>query len=271
MRLPRNRSLGKALLALLFASAPLFAAATASVPSDSAEAPRRIPPIGPVFREVRSTPYPGGALYLSRGIAGAFLGGQTRNMGEDQSLFQWQGEVAYFYTPWFSAGAGFLVTAGEPSDTAQKVHNRYFLHVRFHKAWNGLAIYAGPRIGLDNLNVLTGSSNTDSLVRVPIQNTNAGLGFDVGGGWKFSRWVGLTFGGAAEYSLVGEENSLFGNNLNIHLLPGLAFDILAFSDHLRELVPALYITLEYQSGFLLFERGQHRREEAGIGGISLAF
>jgi hypothetical protein len=179
--------------------------------------------------------------------------------------------VSYFYNSWLSAGAGFLITAGEPSDTAQKVHNRYFIHARFHKAWNGLAIYAGPRIGLDNLNVLTGSSNPDSLVRVPIKNSNAGLGLDVGGGWKFSRWVGLTFGGAAEYSLVGEEGSFLGNNLNLHLLPGLAVDLLAFSDRMRQLVPALYFMAEYQSGFLLFEQGGHRHEQAGVCGISLAF
>jgi hypothetical protein len=239
-------------------------------PADTEAAPRRIPEItGPVFHETRSTPYPGGALYLSRGISGSFMGGKNQNLGDKQSLFQWQGEVAYFYSSWLSAGAGFLITAGEPSDSAQKVHNRYFLHVRAHKAWNKVALYGGPRLGLDNLNLLRGSA--DSAIRRPIKDSNMGLGIDLGGGWKFSRWVGLTFGAAINYSLVGEQGSFLGNEMNIHLLPGIAVDVLAFTDGLRELVPALYLSVEYQSGFLLFERAARRNDRAGIFGISLAF
>lgn len=238
---------------------------------DSDEAPRRIPEVtGPVFREVRSIPYPGGALYLTRGIAGAFMGGKVRNLGEQQSLFQWQGEVSYYYTSFFSGGAGFKITAGEPSDTAQKIQNRYFLHARFHKSFDDFAFFIGPDLALDNLNVLKGSP-TDSVLQKPFRNTNAGVGLEAGGGWKFSRWVGLTFGGQTEYSLVGEQGSILGNALDIHLLPGIAVDLLSFTDTLRELVPAFYFSLEYQAGYLLFERGQKRHDHAVIGGLSVAF
>jgi hypothetical protein len=257
-------------MSMLALGVACFAQALFAADPDPETAPvRRIPPVtAPVFHEVRSTPYPGGSLYLSRGIAGAFMGGKTRQ-GTQSYLFQWQGEVAYFYTPWFSAGAGFLITAGEPSSKSSEVRNRYFIHMRFHKIWNKLALYAGPKVGMDNLNVL--SESDTSFIRDRIKNTQPSLGIDLGGGWKFSRWVGLTFGVANSYSFVGQKGSFLENELNVHLLPGLAIDLLAFTDTMRELVPAMYLSAEFQSGFLLFEKGARRNDQAGILGISLAF
>jgi|GEM_PF-7122895 len=72
---------------------------------DFEEPPKRIPDVtGPVFLEVRSIPYPNGAIYVNRGITGSFLGGKHQNLGEAQSLFQWQGELGYCYSPSFSGG-----------------------------------------------------------------------------------------------------------------------------------------------------------------------
>ena len=240
---------------------------------DSEDVPKHIPDSTSLdSRAGQSIPYPAGALYIRRGICGAFLGGKHRNMGEQQSLYQWQGEVGYFYTPWFSGGVGFRIKAGEPSDTKQKILNRYFLLTRFHKAWTKTAIYIGPQLGLDNLNVLNGSpTGTDSIIQVPIRNTNASLGLDIGGGWKFSRWVGLTLGSNLEYSLVGEEGLPNNNSLNIHVNPGLALNILAFTDHLRNLVPAMYVNVEFQAGFLLLEKNRHRNDQAAVLGIGFAF
>lgn len=237
--------------------------------------PRPIPAIGgQVFREVRSIPYPGGAVYLQRGISGAFMGGKYKNLGQDQSLYQWQGEIGYFYLPWLSAGLGFKINAGEPTALEQKVFNRYYINMRFHKPWTRFALYAGPQLGLDNLNVLSGTPPADTLgavIEEPIRNTNAGLGLEIGAGYKFARWAGFTMGSVAEYSLVGDRNSMFGNDLNLRLIPGLAIDVLAFTDTLRELVPALYINTEVQVGFLLFQRGRHRSDQAFLLGVSLAF
>jgi hypothetical protein len=255
-------------------SASMKAAPADSESRDEGEdAPKRIPDVtGKVFHEVLSIPYPNGAIYLSRGISGAFLGGKHHNLGDPQSLFQWQGEIGYFYTPWFSGGAGYKIIAGEPSNTEQKIVNRYFLLTRFHKAWNRVAIYAGPQLALDNLNVLSGAQTaSDSVLRAPIKNTNAGLGLDLGLGWKFSRWVGFTMGSNVQYSLVGEEDSKNNNALNLHILPGFAVDILSFTETLRELVPAMYVTVEFQEGFLLFEKSGHRNDQAAIMGIGLAF
>lgn len=240
------------------------------------EPPRPIPAVeGPVFREVRSIPYPTGALYVERGISGAFLGGKYQNLGDEQSLFQWQGEMGYFYTRWLSAGLAFKIRAGEPDTTKQEVFNRYYAHLRFHKNWARAAIYIGPQIGVDNLNILTGTPDKDSVVGTvierPINNTNAGLGIESGMGWKFARWGGATLGAIAEYSLVGTTNSLFGNDLNLRLVPGLAIDVLSFTDTLRELVPALYVNMEFSTGFLLFQRGGKNNDQAFMLGVGLAF
>lgn len=254
----------------------------ASIPADEdsadfEEPPTRIPDVtGPIFREVRSIPYPNGAIYVNRGLTASFLGGKHQNLGEAQSLFQWQGELGYFYTPNFSGGVAFRITAGEPSNTEQKIRNRYFVEGRFHKAWSTTAFYIGPQIGLDNLNILNDRADTAALkgtltkaIPASINPTNASLGLDMGAGWKFSRWVGATLGTTFEYSLVSEEGT--ANSLNLHINPGFAVDILSFSDSLRNLVPAMYLVVEFQGGYLLFEKNQYRTDRAAILGISLVF
>ena len=268
-----------ALMACAVCSLEAAAISPVAAPADSGDdpddAPKRPPQSdGPAIRVVRSVPYPAGAMHLDRGITGAFLGGKHQNMGEQQSLYQWQGEVGYYYQPWFSGAVAFRIKAGEPSDKRQKILNRYFLLMRFHKAWSNTAVYIGPQLGLDNLNVLDGTPNIKdsvSIIRKPIDTTNASLSLDIGGGWKFSRWVGATLGSSLEYSLVGEEGLPHNNSLNIHVSPGIAVDVLAFTESFRELVPALYINVEFQVGFLLLEKNRHRHDQAAILGIGLAF
>jgi hypothetical protein len=247
--------------------------ASAATPSDAAPAAvdndKDAEPGRTGSRKLKSIAYPNGALYMRRGITGAFLGGQHKNQGEG-SLYQWQGELGYFYTPYFSGGTGFKITAGEPSDSAQKIFNRYFLNVRLHHAWDAVAIYAGLQLGMGNLNILT-SSPSDSLIKAPIKNTKPTLGLDLGGGWKFSRYIGFTLGNNIEYSLVDEAGVGTTNALNIHVNPGLALDILAFTDNLNELVPAFYFYFEFQRGFLIFEKGNRRQDQSGVLGVGLAF
>jgi hypothetical protein len=263
---PFPNSILRPVAVLFLALLAAFQPARAQEDVDEEDTPRPIPSQkGQVFREIRSIPYPGGALYINRGLAGAFRGGKYQNFGDDQSLYQWQGEIGFFYTPWLSAGLAFKINAGEPSAQEQKVFNRYYLHARFHKPFSRFAIYAGPQIGVDNLNVLAG---TDSL---DVVSTNAGLGLEMGAGWKVSRWAGLTLGSLAEYSLVGDRNTIFGNDLNLRIMPGMTVDLLAFTDTLRELVPALYMSLEYQTGFLLFQRGTKNNDQAFMLGVGLAF
>ncbi len=259
-----------------FADAPAAKAKASKPPSPASSAtasPYEDEEAGPVHsteRIIQSIAYPNGALYMSRGITGAFLGGQHKNLGEDQSLYQWQGELGYYYTPYFSGGVGFKITAGEPSDSAQKIFNRYFLNVRLHHAWDKIAAYGGLQFGMGNLNILTGSPS-DSLIKAPIKNTKPTLGLDLGLGWKFSRYLGLTLGNNLEYSLVDEEGVGASNALNIHVNPGLAVDLLAFTDNLRELVPALYFYVEFQRGILIFEKKNKREDQAGVMGLGLAF
>jgi len=154
------------------------------------------------------------------------------------------------------------------------VLNRYYANARFHKAWTRASIYAGPQIGVDNLNILSGPPPEDTLdkvIRDPINNTNMGLGIEAGLGWKVSRWAGLTLGTISEYSLVDDEKSVFGNDLNLRLVPGVAVDVLAFTDTLRELVPALYVTFEAHLGFLVLQEDRRNNDRAFLMGVGLAF
>ena len=68
-----------------------------------------------------------------------------------------------------------------------------------------------------------------------------------------------------------EEGVGWSNALNIHINPGIALDVLAFTDTLRKLVPALFVNVEFQSGFLIFEKKGKRQDRTGVIGLSLAF
>lgn len=229
------------------------------IPLDSIRAP-----------ESRSVPYPNGAIYLAHGITGAFLGGKRGLSREQNFLFQWQGDLSYFYTPWFSGGVAFRIIAGEPNSDRQKIVNHYYAQARLHKAWEKVAVYVGPQIGVGNINILT-----DSLAKShglePIKNTKPTLALDFGGGWKFSRFVGLTFGSNLEYSLVDEDKGGVTNTLNMHITPGLALDVISFTHSLRKLVPAFYVYTESQMGYLLSQGSGNRWENAYVGGVGLAF
>lgn len=260
------------LLALLL----LLPASPWAAPSVGTEGdgPYRIPPLDSAFyREVRSIPYPSGSIYVARGITGSFLGGKYQKGGQ-RSLYQWQGDLAFYYTRWFSGGVGFKINAGEPSDTAQRVNNRYFMQARFHLAHRRLAAFLGPQVGLENLNILSGApdpTRPSKEIRDPIDDTKASLGMEAGLGWKASRWAGLTLGSICEYSFVDETDSEPDDNLNFRLNPGVSVDVLAFTDTLRGLVPALYVNFEFQLGFLILQDKRRNNDQAFIGGVSLAF
>ncbi|HKP95511.1 MAG TPA: hypothetical protein VJ385_07125 [Fibrobacteria bacterium] len=254
----------------------LLLSACPSWAQDPNDVERKVRPEGLAVPKAHAIPYPNGALYVHRGITGAFMGGKHRNLGEDQSLYQWQGELGYFYEPWLSGGLGYKITAGEPSFSEQKIFNRYFINLRLHKNWRSAAAYLGGQLGMGNLNLTDSASDTSRTV-IPdgpiksIKNTKPTLGLDLGGGWMFSKYVGLTLGNHLEYSLVTEEGVGWSNALNIHVNPGLALDVLAFTDAMRELVPALFVNVEVQSGFLIFEKRGKRQDRNWVLGLSLAF
>jgi hypothetical protein len=268
-------ALRAALLACLGAavSLPARAASIEGPKGDAGEAPVEPLPKLPLdsirAKPVSSVPYPNGAMYLPRGITGAFMGGK-RGLSRDQNfLFQWQGELSYFYTPWFSGGVAFRIIAGEPNSDRQKIINRYYAQARFHKAWEKASVYLGPQIGVGNINILT-----DSLAKQhgleAFKNTKPTFSLDCGGGWKFSRFVGLTLGSNLEYSMVDEDKNGVTNSMNMHVTPGLAFDVLSVIPSLRSLVPAFYVYGESRMGYLLSEASS-RREYAYVGGVGLAF
>ncbi len=230
------------------------------------------------WRKEPSIPLPGGTAYVSHGLVGVFAGGKIKDLDESQSLFQWQGELSYFYYPWLSGAAGFRIKAGEPYDTAQKVENRYFLALRAHKAWSKVVVFAGPELGVDNLN-LTSSTRpqNDSLAKDVLtktfSNTGAAVGLELGLGWKPLPWVGLTYGHRLEYSLANltRESSRASRTFNLRTLPGISFDLLPFLPRLHESVHAFYVFAEYQNGYLLIVDDRRRVEGAWLAGATLAF
>jgi hypothetical protein len=225
-----------------------------------------------------SIPYPNAGMYLYRGIYGSFAGGSSWSTSADSArgeywrdpLFQWQGEVAYFYTHWFSGGFGFRINAGEPSDSAQQVFNRYFLMTRFHRAWPKAAAYAGLSLGVDDVSISLTSLDTLNFKK-PLQETNAALGVEAGAGWKFSKYVGATLGQRMDVSLVRQDENHARNTLAFRTQPGFAVDMCKVAPSLRENVKALYLLVELQFGQVLQENGDSRSEFAWITGLSLAF
>ena len=223
-------------------------------------------------RHETSIPYPNGGMYLRRGIHGAFSGGRHKNQGEAQGLYQWQGEMGYFYTPWLSGGIGFKMNAGEPSDSVQKVKNRFFIMGRFHyKPLSRISGYFGTQVGVDDLNVSLSPVADSGNFREPLRETNAGMDFELGLGWKLTRHFGLTFAQRLELSLVGEESQNPESAVNFRSLPGVALDLLPFFPTLGETVKALHVFTELQFGKLIRASDSRSRDFAWIGGVSLAF
>lgn len=269
-------ALALALACLAALAAPAAAQKTSPRPTatQAPAAERPAPP--PLARVEVSVPYPNAGMYLYRGIYGSFAGGGSReadtaSAGEwRDALFQWQGEVGYFYTSWFSGGVGFRINAGAPSDSQQVVKNRYFLLTRLHKAWPKAAVYAGMNLGVDDVNFSLSSVDTGTLAE-PFRETNAGLGFEAGGGWKFSRHVSATLGQRMDVSLVRQSADNPHRALNFMTQPGLALDLLRVSPALGSNVKALYLLGELQVGHTLSEQGSWRRQFAWITGLSVAF
>jgi|GEM_PF-1447544 len=274
----RARSLTAGGLALLFAAAVSGLALPVQAASVRSEVPVRAPlKLFPKTQRVEiSIPYPNGGMYLYRGIYGSFAGGRYQasdSAGLRNALFQWQGEVMYFYTDWFSSGMAYKINAGQPSDSSQEVKNRYILVARFHKAWPTAAAFAGFNLGVDDVNISLSrrpNDSTNPLIR-PLQETNASLGLELGGGWKFSRYVGATLGERMDISLVRQNESDRNRALNFKTSPGVALDLLKLAPSLREDVKGLYALAEFQYGQQLLESGTWRRDFAWITGISLAF
>jgi hypothetical protein len=223
-----------------------------------------------------SVPYPNAGMYLYRGIYGSFAGGRSREADTSAAkewqgpLFQWQGEVGYFYTPWFSAGVGFRINAGSPSDSNLTVENRYFLTTRAHKAWPRIAGYVGMRFGVDDVNFSLRSEDTLDLGE-PFRETNAAMGLEAGLGWKFSRYAGFTLGQRMDVSLVRQSADNPHRALNFMTQPGIAVDMVRVNPALGDHVKALYLLTEFQFGQSLPERGDWTRQFAWITGLSLAF
>ncbi len=225
---------------------------------------------------LKTIPYPSGALYIDQGLCGAFMGGKVQTDGDSKSLFQWQGEMSYYYVPYFSGGFGFRIRAGEPSDSAQIILNRYFLLMRFHFTTNNFAFFIGPKIGVDNLNVIqdtTLKTSPTKILNPLLENNNVSFALDLGGGINFYKWFGLTLGSNIEYSrlLFGNQTIDGDNTLNIHLSPGVAFNLLNLSPSLHKVVPAINLYIEYQKGFLLLAQKNRATDDAWVGGLGLAF
>jgi hypothetical protein len=230
------------------------------------------------WRKTPSIPYPSGHLYLDHGLVGVFAGGKVLDVNETKSLFQWQGEFSYFYHPWLSGGVGFRIKAGEPSDSIQKIENRFFFLLRTHYAWKKVAVFIGPQLGVDDLNFRRLADTLSSAQRnasdsLTPNNTGAGLGMELGLGWKPLPWFGFTLGHRFEYALANltSTSKAASRSFNFRDAAGISVDVLPFVPRLRESVHALYVFAEYQSGFLLVLDERRRIENGWAAGGSIAF
>lgn len=223
-----------------------------------------------------SIPYPNASMYLYRGIYGSFAGGRAREADTaaaqtwQDPLFQWQGEVGYFYTEWFSGAVGFRINAGAPSDSQQTVENRYYVSTRFHKAGPRAAGYAGLRLGVDDVNFSLRTRDSTDLTR-PFRETNAAVGLEAGGGWKFSRYAGFTLGQRLGVSLVRQSADNPHRGLTFVTQPGVAVDMVRVNPALGRHVKAFYLLTEFQFGQVLSETGGWHKQIAWITGLSIAF
>ncbi len=237
-------------------------------------------PSRPPVRVAVSIPYPNAGVFMHRGIYGSFAGGRWKGQAADTAtgdpvwqdpLYQWQGELGYFYTHWFSGGVGFRINAGSPNDELQTVKNRYFVMLRVHRSWPSAAVYLGARVGVDDVSFALLAKDDTTGLGGRLSESNAGVGLAFGSGWKFSRHLSATFGQRVDVSLVRQNPDNPHRTLEFLSQPGLALDLVKVFPSLGENLKAFYLFTEWQAGQTLSERGDWLRQSSWITGLSMGF
>ncbi len=222
---------------------------------------------------MRSVPYPNSNIYLGRGLATGIMIGKNWRESDKYGLWQWSGDIAFYYGPHFSGGANGLINAGQPRDSFDIVENKYFLFIKLHQAWLRHALYAGFHLGIDNQISVDHNEKQEDF--------SPSLRIDAGWGWKFSRMLGLTLGSENRYSFKFEDQGagIWRGGIGARhawqsqVKPGLSVDILYFFPHLRESVGAFYMSSQLELGFWHQDDFLNRKDQslAFMLGSSLGF
>ncbi|SHI76622.1 hypothetical protein SAMN05720471_10726 [Fibrobacter sp. UWP2] len=189
-------------------------------------------------KQVGNIPLPHQSAYTGVGL-GVGIGAGIFNPTEDcDCLGIWQDQLEYFYTDWLSAGVDVRFFGGDLDGETNVLYQRYRGNVRFHFPFNSFDLFLAPVFGLENTDIeeirdewdhrenrwwLPGAEvEVDSTRKIDDCEKMFSLdGFSVGAemglGWRFSKFFGLTGSALYEYNFSAAQL--------LTLSPGVAFNL----------------------------------------------
>lgn len=214
----------------------------------------------------KNIPLPKQSAYTETGLS-VGIGVGIFNPTEDcDCLGVWQGQGEFFYKDWISGGIDVRFFGGDLDAESMILYQRYRLFSRFHFVLtNNFDIYLSPVLGLESTDIsefrkemnnkkdwreknedLFDTLNQETICKKMFSLDGFSSGLEIGMGWAFSKYVGITSSAQYEYS--------FSKSQLLTLTEGLAFNLRKMSKKDFKNVKSIWITLE--SGFQrYFNRG----------------
>lgn len=228
---------------------------------------------------VESIPLPHQSAYAAKGVSIGIAGGVVNPTENCDCLGLWQGQVEYFYTSFLSMGADVRFFGGDLDDDKMLMYQRYRISAKAHLAFSSFDIYLAPLLGMENTNLeefreewdnrsdhwWRGGDDADSVRYIENCEKMFSLdgfsgGVDLGLGWKFSKYVGVSGSALYEYNFSGAQL--------LTLSPGLALDLRQVWPWAKKRLLSSWLSFEFMAQ-RYFNRGVSNWLSAGVLGIQI--
>jgi len=224
----------------------------------------------------KNIPLPRQTAYTGKGLS-IGIGAGVYNPTEDcDCMGIWQGQLEYFYKEWVSLSIDVRFFGGDLDSDVMVMYQRYRLNLRFHKAWEKLALFVEPVLGFENTSISEfrdeirhhGKQQTETTAKkdsIPSWVASAmgdtltkdttkvveedepcermlsldgfSVGVGAGVGFNLSRLWGLTGNILFEYN--------FSRTMQLSLVPGVAFNLREVWPWAKKNLLSTWISLEF--------------------------
>lgn len=227
---------------------------------------------------IKDIPLPKQSAYTGQGFTVGIGAGGFDPSDECDCLGIWQGQMEFFYSPWFSGGVEVRFFGGEMDSETSLLYRRYRMFGKFHLAFSRFSMYLSPLLGLETTDIselrkewknrskkddeAVDSTETENVTECQKMFSLDGFssGVEFGMGYAFSKYAGFFTGVQYEHN--------FRRSQLLTLTPGLGFNLRSVWDWADKSTYSLWITLE--GGFQrYFNRGVSGWNRALILGFTL--
>lgn len=232
-----------------------------------------------VFAEDRNIPLPSQSAYVGKGISVGIGAGIFNPTKDCDCLGVWQGQLEYFYSETISGGIDVRFFGGDLDPDVMVMNQRYRMIAKFHFPFKNLDFYVSPVFGLESTNIETfreewdnreenwwrpGSDRDNDESEWDCEKMFSlegfSMGAEIGAGWSFSRFFGITGSSSYEYN--------FARAQLLNLTPGVAFNLREVWPWAKQTLLSVWISVEV--GFQrYFNRGVDEWASSGFLGLQI--